>query len=164
MTELRNVGSQPPRRDGALTKAPAPFLLHAVGAAPVPSMRAPVLAGLAEIRAAAATADVGHDAASFAEGLAGREDALPEGAWLRLENIRTAINYQQVYHTDPIQHSRRDSGMTITMIGATGQQGSAVIDALIDRNASVRAVTRNPHSDNTTELFCAWCRGRTPAI
>ena len=92
MTELRNVGSQPPRRDGALTKAPAPFLLHAVGAAPVPSMRAPVLAGLAEIRAAAATADVGHDAASFAEGLAGREDALPEGAWLRLENIRTAID------------------------------------------------------------------------
>ncbi len=42
--------------------------------------------------------------------------------------------------------------MTITVIGATGQQGSAVIDALIDRNASVRAVTRNPHSDNATKL------------
>jgi uncharacterized protein YbjT (DUF2867 family) len=42
--------------------------------------------------------------------------------------------------------------MTITVIGATGQQGSAVIDALIDRNASVRAVTRNPHSDNAIKL------------
>ena len=92
MTELRNVGSKPPLHDGALTKAPAPFLLHAVGAAPVPARRAAVLAGLADIRAAAACADIGHDAASFAEGFAGHEDALPADAWLRLRHIRTRVD------------------------------------------------------------------------
>jgi FAD/FMN-containing dehydrogenase len=92
MTELRNVGSHPSLRHGALTKAPAPFLLHAVGAAPVPARRAAVLAGLAEIRGVAAIADVGHDAASFADGLAAQEDALPANAWRRLQDIRTAVD------------------------------------------------------------------------
>ncbi|WP_123023356.1 FAD-binding oxidoreductase [Mycolicibacterium stellerae] len=97
MTELRNVGSQPPLRHGALTSAPAPFLLHAVGAAPVPTRRAAVLAGLADIRESAATADIGHDAASFAEGMAGQRDALPADAWLRLQNVRTAVDPEGLF-------------------------------------------------------------------
>jgi uncharacterized protein YbjT (DUF2867 family) len=33
----------------------------------------------------------------------------------------------------------------ITVIGATGQQGGAVVDALLERAVAIRAVTRNPH-------------------
>jgi uncharacterized protein YbjT (DUF2867 family) len=42
--------------------------------------------------------------------------------------------------------------MTITVIGATGQQGSAVVDALREQGAAVRAVTRNPKSDAAAGL------------
>ncbi len=35
---------------------------------------------------------------------------------------------------------------TIAVFGATGQQGGAVVDALLDRGARVRALVRNPQS------------------
>jgi uncharacterized protein YbjT (DUF2867 family) len=47
--------------------------------------------------------------------------------------------------------SRRDG--PITVIGATGQQGGAVIDALLKQRIPIRAVTRNPNGD----------KARTPA-
>jgi uncharacterized protein YbjT (DUF2867 family) len=40
----------------------------------------------------------------------------------------------------------------ITVIGATGQQGGAVVDALLDRGVSIRAVTRNPHTEKSRAL------------
>jgi uncharacterized protein YbjT (DUF2867 family) len=40
----------------------------------------------------------------------------------------------------------------ITVIGATGQQGGAVADALLRRGVPIRAVTRNPHSDKARAL------------
>lgn len=36
---------------------------------------------------------------------------------------------------------------TIAVFGATGQLGGAVVDALLDRKARVRALVRNPQSD-----------------
>jgi uncharacterized protein YbjT (DUF2867 family) len=36
------------------------------------------------------------------------------------------------------------SKVPFAVFGATGQQGGAVVDALLDRGASVRAIVRNP--------------------
>ncbi|WP_341955337.1 NmrA/HSCARG family protein [Microbacterium sp. LWH13-1.2] len=41
---------------------------------------------------------------------------------------------------------------TIAVFGATGQQGGAVVDALLDRNATVRALVRDPQSDRARAL------------
>jgi uncharacterized protein YbjT (DUF2867 family) len=46
--------------------------------------------------------------------------------------------------------SRRDG--PITVIGATGQQGGAVIDALLKQRIPIRAVTRNPNGDKARTL------------
>ena len=40
----------------------------------------------------------------------------------------------------------------ITVIGATGQQGGAVIDALLKQRVPIRAVTRNPNGDKARAL------------
>ncbi|MFC9219223.1 NmrA/HSCARG family protein [Streptomyces hygroscopicus] len=41
---------------------------------------------------------------------------------------------------------------TIAVFGATGQQGGAVVDALLDHKATVRALVRNPQSDRAQAL------------
>ncbi|NJP71804.1 NmrA/HSCARG family protein [Streptomyces sp. C1-2] len=41
---------------------------------------------------------------------------------------------------------------TIAVFGATGQQGGAVVDALLDHEARVRALVRDPHSDRARAL------------
>lgn len=41
---------------------------------------------------------------------------------------------------------------TIAVFGATGQQGGAVIDALLDHKAPVKALVRNPQSDRAEAL------------
>lgn len=43
-------------------------------------------------------------------------------------------------------------GAPITVIGATGQQGGAVVDALLEQRRMVRAVTRNPNGDKARAL------------
>jgi uncharacterized protein YbjT (DUF2867 family) len=40
----------------------------------------------------------------------------------------------------------------ITVIGATGQQGGAVVDALLAQGVRIRAVTRNPHGQKAQAL------------
>src|SRR3954462_1901624 len=47
--------------------------------------------------------------------------------------------------------STRTTG-TIAVFGATGRQGGAVVDALLDRQAPVRALVRNPQSDRAQAL------------
>jgi nucleoside-diphosphate-sugar epimerase len=49
--------------------------------------------------------------------------------------------------------SRRDG--PITVVGATGQQGGAVIDALLKQRVPIRAVTRNPNGDKASCARCA---------
>ncbi|MCQ4200042.1 NmrA family NAD(P)-binding protein [Streptomyces coelicoflavus] len=41
---------------------------------------------------------------------------------------------------------------TVAVFGATGQQGGAVVDALLDHKARVRALVRNPQSDRAQAL------------
>lgn len=40
----------------------------------------------------------------------------------------------------------------IAVIGATGQQGGAVVDALLKHSTPIRAITRNPHGDKARTL------------
>lgn len=47
--------------------------------------------------------------------------------------------------------STRTTG-TIAVFGATGQQGGAVVDALLDHRARVRALVRDPRSDRAQRL------------
>ncbi|MFE2351043.1 NmrA/HSCARG family protein [Kitasatospora cineracea] len=47
--------------------------------------------------------------------------------------------------------STRETG-TIAVFGATGQQGGAVVDALLDHGARVRALVRDPQSDRAQAL------------
>ena len=68
MIEIRHVASDAAAPDGALTRAPGPFLLHTVGAAPSDAARATVDAALGEVLAAAAPADTGLSAPTFREG------------------------------------------------------------------------------------------------
>ncbi|MEQ0564473.1 NmrA/HSCARG family protein [Amycolatopsis sp. NEAU-NG30] len=49
------------------------------------------------------------------------------------------------------QQSTKTTG-TIAVFGATGRQGGAVVDALLDRKATVRALVRNPHSGRARAL------------
>jgi uncharacterized protein YbjT (DUF2867 family) len=42
--------------------------------------------------------------------------------------------------------------LPFAVFGATGQQGQAVVDALLDRGAGVRAIVRNSHSDRAKAL------------
>ncbi|HXP55830.1 MAG TPA: hypothetical protein VN847_12795, partial [Streptosporangiaceae bacterium] len=68
MIEIRHVASAAPAPDGALTRAPGPFLLHAVGAAPDDEARAKVDAVLEAVLTAARPADTGLSAPTFREG------------------------------------------------------------------------------------------------
>ncbi|NBH04902.1 NmrA/HSCARG family protein [Amycolatopsis sp. SID8362] len=50
------------------------------------------------------------------------------------------------------QQIKPDDTGTIAVFGATGRQGGAVVDALLDHQATVRALVRNPHSDRAQAL------------
>jgi hypothetical protein len=93
MIELRHVESAAPARDGALSRPPGPFLLHAVGAADGDQRRADVDSYLARVEAAARPADLGRAAPSFREGQPGPADAYTEPELRRLTQVAA--------HTDP---------------------------------------------------------------
>ena len=99
MVELRHVDSAASARDraltrdGALTRVPGPFLLHAVGAADSDQRRADVDSYLARVTAAARPADLGRAAPSFREGQPSPADAYSESELHRLTQVAA--------HTDP---------------------------------------------------------------
>ncbi|MBV8860294.1 MAG: FAD-binding oxidoreductase, partial [Mycobacterium sp.] len=92
MVEVRNVDNAAPTRDGAITTVPGPFLLHAVGVAADPRSRAATERALASVRATAQSADLGRDAAAFAEGRAHVADGLPPAHVHRLASVRAAVD------------------------------------------------------------------------
>jgi hypothetical protein len=92
MIELRNVDGPAPLARGAMTAAPGPFLVHAVGLAPSPGARKPVERALADVRRASAPADLGRSAVSFAEGRVSDADALKPADRDRLAAIRAELD------------------------------------------------------------------------
>jgi hypothetical protein len=92
MIELRNTDSTAPGADGAVTTAPGPFLLHAVGLAASPGAREPLERALTDVRHASAPADLSRSAVSFAEGRPGAADSLPPADRERLAAIRAELD------------------------------------------------------------------------
>jgi FAD/FMN-containing dehydrogenase len=87
LVEVRHVGTVPGPH-GALTAAPAPFLLHATGPAADDESRAGTLGHLAAVLAAAAPVDSGRSGAAFRDGQPTAPDALAAGPAADLARIR----------------------------------------------------------------------------
>ena len=98
MIEIRHVGGQGPAGDqgpaaeGAMTRPPGPFLVHAVGAAGDPAQRAPLDQALQALWGAAASADTGRAAPPFAEGQRSPGSPLSPSDQSRLAAIRSTID------------------------------------------------------------------------
>jgi FAD/FMN-containing dehydrogenase len=92
MIELRHTDSQATGVDGALTRVPAPFLLHAVGAAVDGDARSRIDRALGEVATAGRTADIGRAAPSFREGQPDVADAWSLSELARLRAVRSALD------------------------------------------------------------------------
>jgi AcrR family transcriptional regulator len=92
MVELRNVDSSAPMAAGAVTAAPGPFLLHAVGLAATPEAREPLERTLTDVGRSSAPADIGRSAVSFAEGRPGGADSLVPADRVRLASITAELD------------------------------------------------------------------------
>lgn len=96
MIELRHVATAARAREGALTRPPAPFLLHTVGAAPDDTVRAGVDEALAGVADATAPAGLGRSMPSFREGQPGAGTAFDEPELARLTAVAEALDPDQV--------------------------------------------------------------------
>jgi hypothetical protein len=92
MIEIRHVQSGAPAPDGALTRAPGPFLLHAVAAAGTDADRARVDTVLRNVKNSAAPADTGLAAPSFREGQPDAATACRPGDLRRLTAISQELD------------------------------------------------------------------------
>lgn len=98
MIELRHVASNAPARDGAMSRPPGPFLLHAVGAADSDARRAVVDAVLQDVRDAAGPSDLGRSAPSFREGRPDPGDAYTPSELLRLAALTELTDPERIVH------------------------------------------------------------------
>jgi hypothetical protein len=96
MIELRHTGSQARGPDGAMTTVPAPFLLHAVGAATDDPARGHLDDVLRAVEEAARAADIGKSAPAFREGQPDAEDSLTSTDRDRLLAVREALDPDHV--------------------------------------------------------------------
>src|SRR5262249_54300182 len=96
MIEVRHTDSEAHAPDGALTEAPAPFLLHAVGAAPDDEAKRRVDEPLGAVEAAARITDAGRAAPAFRDGQPDASDAWSAAELVRLRNARAALDPDRV--------------------------------------------------------------------
>jgi FAD binding domain len=96
MIELRHTDCADFGPAGALTTVPAPFLLHAVGAAPDDDARRQVDTVLGQVENAGQVADVGRSAPSFREGQPDVADAWESSEQARLRAVRAALDPERV--------------------------------------------------------------------
>jgi FAD binding domain len=97
MIELRHTACADVGPAGALTSVPAPFLLHAVGAAVDDDARSRVDAVLDQVENAGRVADIGRAAPSFREGQPDVADAWESSEQVRLRSIRAALDPERVF-------------------------------------------------------------------
>jgi FAD/FMN-containing dehydrogenase len=97
MIELRHTDTAAPARDGALTRPPGPFLLHAVGDADGDRQRADVDSSLARVETAARPADLGRAALSFRDAQPGPADGYPEPELGRLTQVAARTDPDRVF-------------------------------------------------------------------
>ena len=99
MVELRYVAHPHSDTDGAMTNAPAPFLLHAVGDATDADARHAFDRAFDLIRGASAEADIGRSAASFSEGTLRVAEALTPPDLARRAAIQSAVDPSHIIRT-----------------------------------------------------------------
>jgi FAD/FMN-containing dehydrogenase len=92
MIELRHVATTAPAYAGALSRPPAPFLLHAVGAAPDDTARSRVDEVLAEVADATAPAWLDRTVPSFREGQPDAGTAFGGAELARLTAVAEALD------------------------------------------------------------------------
>jgi FAD/FMN-containing dehydrogenase len=92
MIEVRHTDSSVVGPDGAMTTVPAPFLLHAVGAAVDDDSRDGIDEVLGDVEDAGRSADIGRSAPAFREGQPDTADVLPAADLNRLHAIRDALD------------------------------------------------------------------------
>lgn len=96
MIEVRHTDSQAHAADGAMTEVPAPFLLHAVGAAADDAAKRRVDEVLAAVETVAAVTDAGRAAPAFRDGQPDARDAWSSPELVRLRNARAALDPDRV--------------------------------------------------------------------
>jgi hypothetical protein len=97
MIELRHTDCADHGPAGALTTVPAPFLLHAVGAAPDDDARRRIDTVLEDVENAGRVADIGRAATSFREGQPDAGDAWESSEQARLRAVRAALDPERVF-------------------------------------------------------------------
>ncbi|WP_165691509.1 FAD-binding oxidoreductase [Mycobacterium numidiamassiliense] len=97
MVELRHTDCADYGPAGALTTVPAPFLLHAVGAAPDDDARRRIDTVLGDVEDAGRVADIGRAATSFREGQPDAGDAWESSEQARLRAVRAALDPERVF-------------------------------------------------------------------
>ena len=97
MIELRHTDCADYGPAGALTTVPAPFLLHAVGAAPDDDARRRIDTVLGDVENAGRVADIGRAATSFREGQPDAADAWESSEQARLRAVRAALDPERVF-------------------------------------------------------------------
>jgi hypothetical protein len=97
MIEVRHVGTATPAYQGALSRPPEPFLLHAVGAAPDDTARTRVDETLTAVARAASPGRLGRTAPSFREGQPGAGAAFDRPRLARLTSVAHALDPDRVF-------------------------------------------------------------------
>ncbi len=97
MVEVRHTDCADHGPAGALSTVPAPFLLHAVGAAPDDDARRQIDTVLEGVENAARAADIGRAATSFREGQPDAGDAWEASEQARLRAVRAALDPERIF-------------------------------------------------------------------
>ncbi|SEH77089.1 FAD/FMN-containing dehydrogenase [Mycolicibacterium rutilum] len=105
MIELRHTDSRASFPDGMQTRMPAPFLLHAVAAAPDDDGRRRADTALGKVLAAARDADTGRSAPSFCEGTLGADRAFSADDMARVRAVKDSLDPARLFRfqRDPVR-------------------------------------------------------------
>lgn len=97
MVEIRQVATNAPSSEGAMTHPPAPFLLDTVGQAPDDDARVRIDDLLSRVEQAAAAVDVGLSVPSFRGGQPDPGQAHPPATLVRFRQIATALDPNHLF-------------------------------------------------------------------
>ncbi|ORW68025.1 hypothetical protein AWC23_21525 [Mycobacterium saskatchewanense] len=113
MIELRHTDCGPTDVDGALTSVPAPFLLHAVGAAADGDTRDLVDESLRAVGVASRAANTSRTAPSFRDGQLDAGESMSTSDFNRLRAVKIALDPRRVFrfHRDPSRRTMEEHGL-----------------------------------------------------
>jgi hypothetical protein len=98
MLELRNVGNGATAREGAQTRVPGPYIVHAVADLPSSGDRVKIDASFENLARAARPVDIGQSPGSFVDGAVSASDSLATSTRDRVTAIADAVDPGHVLH------------------------------------------------------------------